>query len=61
MVDNEKVEKETAAYQPIPLITNFRDKNGKYHLKEEIEYNYWRIKDEVAGIVGEELGRIKSV
>ena len=60
VIDNEKVASETAAYQPIPVITNFKDKDGQNHLQEEIEYNYRRIKDEVAGIVGEELGRIKS-
>ena len=60
VVDNEKVAKETAAYQPIPVITNFTDEEGKNHLQKEIEYNYRRIKDEVAGIVGEELERIKN-
>lgn len=58
VVDNERVTKETAAYQPIPVITNFTDENGKNHLQEEIEYNYRRIKDEVAQIIVDELDRI---
>jgi len=60
VMDKEKVAKETSAYKPIPVITNFIDENSKNHLQEEIEYNYRRIKDEVAMIVGEELGRIKG-
>jgi hypothetical protein len=60
VVDNEKVAKETSRYQPIPVITNFTDKNGKNHLQEEIEYNYRRIKDETAQIVLDELQRIKN-
>jgi hypothetical protein len=60
VINKEKVEKETSKYQPIPVITNFTDEDGKDHLQEEIEYNYRRIKDEVAMIVGEELGRIKE-
>jgi hypothetical protein len=60
VVNNDKVVKETAAYQPIPVITNFTDEDGKNHLQDEIEYNYRRIKDEVSSIVGEELERIKK-
>ena len=47
IVDNEKVAKETASYQPIPVITNFTDEDGKNHLQKEIEYNYLRIKEEI--------------
>lgn len=54
------MEKETAAYQPIPVITNFTDENGKNHLQEEIKYNYRRIKDETAQIIVDELERIKG-
>lgn len=60
VVDNEKVAKETAAYTSIPVITNFTDEDGKNHLIEEIEYNYQRIKEEVAQIVLDELERIKK-
>jgi hypothetical protein len=60
VVNNDKVVKETAAYQPIPVITNFTDEDGKKHLQEEIEYNYRRIKDETAQIIADELERIKK-
>ncbi|OFX52382.1 MAG: conjugal transfer protein TraG [Bacteroidetes bacterium GWB2_41_8] len=60
VVDNEKVAKETAAYKPIPVITNFTDEDGKNHLQKEIEYNYRRIKDEAAQIILDELERIKK-
>jgi hypothetical protein len=60
VVDNEKVAKETAAYQPIPAITNFTDEDGKNHLQEEIEYNYRRVKEETAQIIVDELERIKK-
>ena len=60
VVDNEKVAKETVAYQPIPVITNFTDKDGKSHLQDEIEYNYRRIKDEAAQIIVDELVQIKN-
>jgi hypothetical protein len=59
-VDNEKVAKEKAEYQSIPVITNFTDEDGKNHLHEEIEYNYRRIKDETAQIIVDELERIKN-
>ena len=60
VVDNERVAKETAVYQPIPVITNFIDEDGKSHLQEEIDYNYRRIKDEAAQIVMDELARISN-
>jgi hypothetical protein len=60
VVENEKVAKETSRYQPIPVITNFTDRDGKNHLSEEIEYNYRRIKDEAAQIIVDELERIKK-
>ncbi len=60
VVDNEKVAKETAAYKPIPVITNFTDEDGKNHLQKEIEYNYRRIKNEAAQIIVDELERIKK-
>ena len=61
VVDNEKVAKETSAYQPIPVITNFIDEGGKNHLQDEIGYNYRRIKDEAAQIVLDELERIENL
>jgi hypothetical protein len=59
-VDNEKLAKETTAYKPIPVITNFTDEDGKNHLLEETEYKYQRIINEAAQIIVEELERIKK-
>lgn len=60
VVDNEKVTRETKNYKPIPVITNFTDKDGKSQLHQEINFNYSRIKSETAQIVVEELERIKN-
>lgn len=60
VVDNEKVARETKNYKPIPIITNFTDKDGKSQLQQEINFNYSRIKSETAQIVVEELERIKN-
>lgn len=60
VVDNEKVAKETKAYKAIPVITNFTDELGNNQMKEQIEDNYHRIKEETARIVADELDRIKN-
>jgi hypothetical protein len=60
VVDNAKVAAETKAYQPIPVITDFTDENGVDKMKEQIQLNYNRIKEETKQIVAEELGRIKN-
>lgn len=60
VVDNEKVAAETKAYKPIPVITDFTDENGKDCMREMIQENYNRIKDEVKQIVKDELARIAS-
>ena len=58
VVDNERVAAETKAYKPIPVITDFTGRDGKDHMREEIERNYYRIKEEVGGIIQKELRRI---
>jgi hypothetical protein len=60
VVDNEKVKRETARYQKIPEIIDFRDAEGNDLLKEEIQTNYDRIKSEVKQIVIDEMERIKN-
>jgi hypothetical protein len=60
VIDNEKVSKETKTYQEIPVITNFIDQFGNNQMKEQIEDNYHRIKEETALIVADELERIKN-
>lgn len=58
VVDNARVAAETKAYKPIPVITDFTGRDGKDHMREEIERNYYRIKEEVCGIIQKELRRI---
>ena len=58
VVDNARVAAETKAYKPIPVVTDFTGRDGKDHMREEIERNYYRIKEEVGGIIQKELRRI---
>jgi len=60
VVDNAKVAAETKAYKPIPIITDFTDENGVDKMKEQIQLNYNRIKEEAKQIVADELERIKN-
>ena len=60
VVDSVRVEAETRAYKPIPVITDFTGKDGKDHMQEEIERNYYRIKEEVSDIIRRELLRIEN-
>jgi hypothetical protein len=60
VVDNAKVAAETKAYQSIPVITDFTDENGVDRMKEQIQLNYNRIKEETKQIVADELERIKN-
>ena len=58
VVDNAKVAKETAAYRPIPVLTDFTNENGEDMMEQEIKANYDRVKTEVREIVERELQRI---
>ena len=60
VVDNAKVAKETAAYRPIPILTDFTDENGEDMLEQEIKANYERVKTDVRDIVERELQRISD-
>jgi DNA-binding transcriptional regulator YbjK len=60
VVDNERVKRETAKYQQIPVITNFVDEDGVDRMKDMIKENYDRIKEETHQIVENELQRIKN-
>ena len=54
------VKREESAYKKIPVITNFTDEDGNDRMKETVQANYRRIKEEVKQIVQEELERIKN-
>ena len=58
VVDAEKVKREEKAYKPIPVITDFTDEEGNDCMKETVQANYRRIKEEVKQIVADELERI---
>ena len=58
VVDAEKVKREEKAYKKIPVITDFTDGDGNDCMKETVQANYRRIKEEVKQIVKDELERI---
>lgn len=61
VVDSDAVNKETAAYQPIPVITDFNDDTpDKSGMKAEIQRNYDQIKIDVIDIVRRETARIAA-
>ena len=61
VVDSVKVSAEMKAYQPIPIIAEFQNEDGSDNLKETIEANYKRTKQEVLTLVDSEIERIKNV
>ena len=61
VVDSAKVSAEMKAYQPIPIIAEFQNEDGSDNLKETIEANYKRTKQEVLTLVDSEIERIKNV
>jgi hypothetical protein len=60
VVDNEKVATETKNYQKIPEILSFVNEAGEDMMKQEIETNYRRIKQDIVQIIETELERIKN-
>ena len=60
VVDTDKVKREESHYQPIPIINDFKDTNGNDCMKQAIQDNYNRIKEDVKQIVKDELERIAA-
>ncbi len=60
VVDVAKVSAETKAYEPIPIIAEFTNKDGSDSLRETIEANYRQVKQEVLSLVDSETARIKA-
>ena len=60
VVDNEAIQKETAAYQPIPEISCFLDENGNDTMEQQIQANYRQIKQDIVELVENELIRIEN-
>ena len=60
VVDSAKVSAEMKAYQPIPVIVDFTNKDDSDNLKETIEANYRKVKEEILSLVDSEIMRIKN-
>ena len=60
VVDTDKVKREESHYQPIPIINDFKDTDGNDCMKQAIQDNYNRIKEDVKQIVKDELERIAA-
>ena len=60
VVDSAKVSAEMEAYQPIPVVADFTNEDGSDNLKETIEANYRKVKQEILSLVDSEIERIKN-
>lgn len=60
MLDCAKVSAEIKHYQYIPVIANFINEDGSDNLKETIEANYHKVKQEILSLVASEIERIKN-
>ena len=55
VVDSAKVSAEMEAYQPIPVVADFTNEDGSDNLKETIEANYRKVKQEILSLVDSEI------
>lgn len=60
MVDSAKVSAEMKAYKKISVIAEFADSDGNDILRETIDSNYRRVKQEIIALVESETERIKN-
>ena len=60
VVDSAKVSAEMKVYQSIPTIADFKNEDGSDNLKETIEANYRKVKEEILSLVDSEIMRIKN-
>ncbi|WP_028896473.1 conjugal transfer protein MobC [Prevotella sp. HUN102] len=60
VVDSAKVSAEMKAYQPIPVIVEFKNEDSSDNLKETIEANYRKVKQEILSLVDSEMERVKN-
>ena len=51
---------EEKAYQKIPVINDFKDRNGNDIMMQQIQRNYDQIKADAQAIINEEMRRIKN-
>ena len=60
VVDSTKISAEVKTYQSIPMIVDFKNKDGSDNLKETIEANYRKVKQEILSLVDSEMERVKN-
>lgn len=60
VVDSAKVSAEMKVYKKIPVIAEFTDSDGNDILRETIDSNYRRVKQEIIALVESETERIKD-
>ena len=60
VVDHTKISAEEKAYQKIPVINDFKDRNGDDIMMQQIQRNYDQIKADAQAIINEEMRRIKN-
>lgn len=60
VVDHTKISAEEKAYQKIPVINDFKDRNGNDIMMQQIQRNYDQIKADAQAIINEEMRRIKN-
>ena len=60
VVDHVKISAEEKAYRKIPIINDFKDRNGDDIMMQQIQRNYDQIKEDAQAIINEEMQRIKN-
>ena len=60
VVNHTKISAEEKAYQKIPVINDFKDRNGNDIMMQQIQRNYDQIKADAQAIINEEMRRIKN-
>ena len=60
VMDHTKISAEEKAYQKIPVINDFKDRNGNDIMMQQIQRNYDQIKADAQAIINEEMRRIKN-
>lgn len=59
-MDHAKVSAEEKAYRKIPIINEFKDKDGNDIMMQQIQRNYDQVKADAQAIINMEMDRIKS-
>ena len=60
VVDHVKISAEEKAYRKIPIINDFKDRNGDDIMMQQIQRNYDQIKADAQAIINEEMQRSKN-